>query len=772
MASNTLTNTLSKVPNAEILEAMPWASNGPSTYARPEFVANEGIPWRQVLRVLRKHWKIPVAFALALEIGLAFLVFSLENTYQGRATLEVEPPGTGPVAPGGASTAATPTQQSYLETQIEILQGDSLALGVIKELKLADNPVFSKQSWIEKLPAQVIGLLRPARDGDNTAQTDQLLQTYRGHMTVSQVRNSRLVELRYDSYDPQLSAQIVSAVVRQYMEMTHRSKYEATLRAAQSLSPELSELKRAAEEANQTLLQFQRSHTGVELGSAGVPGPNGATSAAMGNPVSVRVADLNQQLTEAIGARLEQESYMKLLSDGNNDSLPQMKDDQIIKDLTTRVAETRGQLAQALGVYGGSNPQVRKLQLQVEELTSQLEAERNRIANRVRASYSSALRREELIQRELRDLKGSLDTSNANVVQYDSLKREADANSNLYVALSSRIKELAVSGSLNANNIRLVDEARVPESPSGPRRMRILAFGLVFGLFSGIALAFVAEGMDDTISSLDDLRGWSKLPALALVPRISAGRPHRALFSAGKLPLTLPSASVIRAKGVKVFGETPNSPETESIRNLGTSIRLTFLPGERRVKTVLITSAFPGEGKTTVAVNLAVALAKQGKTCLVDADLRHPAITSSFGLSGQPGLQDLLVKTRRAQEVCTQVPGALSLAVLGAGAKRSDTLEMLMSQRMRDIVDDLRSSFDYIVIDSPPIIPFSDARWLSTVSDGSVLVARSSATTRRAMMWGMEILEDLRAPVLGIVLNGVDLQSEYYAYGADRYSHP
>ena len=762
-------NMVVRVPNSKILDVVshPPDAGIPSNYSRPRLVMNEGIPWRQIVRILRKHWKLPLAFILAVETGLAFLVFSLDNTYEGRATIEVETPAVGGVTLGNGAPATT-AQEDYLETQTEILKGDSLALGVIEELHLADNPVFVKQSWVETLPSRAMGWLTPART-EGSSQTEKLLETYRRQLSVTQLRNSRIVEVSYESYDPQLAARLVNTAVRHYLETTHRSKYDATLRAAQSLAPELNELKTSAARSSRALLDFQKSHEGVELMATGT-GSSGTAGAMAGNPVGIRVAELNQQLTAAMGERMQQESYMQLLEPGNNDALPQMKDAPVIQGLTTRVADSRAQLAEALAVYGGNNPQVRRLQSQVEELTSQLDAERGRIASQVRATYASARRREELIQKTLRDLKSPLDMSNANAAQYDALRREADANSNLYVALSSRIKELAVSGSLNANNIRVIDEARIPERPSGPRRVRILLIGMMFGIAGGVALAFVSEGMDDTISSLDDLRNWSKLPALALVPRFSRKTQNRSLSASSMPSLSLQTVFSIRAKGIPLFVERPHSAEAESIRNLGTAIRLSGMSDEHRVQTVLITSPFPGEGKTTLAVNLAVALSRYGKTCLVDADLRRPAITSSFGLELRPGLQDLLVKTRTLQEVCKPLAEAPALVVLGTGLKHPNSLEMLTSQRMRDLTNELRGAFEYIVLDSPPIVPFSDARWLSTLSDGAVLVARSSATTRRAMVWSIELLEEVHAPLLGIVLNGVDLQSEYYSYGVDKHS--
>jgi capsular exopolysaccharide synthesis family protein len=737
--------------------------------SRPQhFTTNDGVPWRRILSIIYAHWKVSFAFAIAVEVCLALVVYSLDFTYESRATIEVESPTTNASSVGTGSEGAPPTSadQDYLATQTEILKGDSLALGVIDELHLGNNPIFLKQSWFETLPARVMSLIVAPKTTPGT-DTERLIQLFKSRLNVAEVKTSRLVEIGYESYDPQLSSQIVSTTVRRYLETTHRSKYEATLRAAESLAPELTAMKDAADKSNQALLDYQKTHEGVEFGEVMNNGSAPGASATTSNPIGLRAVQLNQQLTEAMGERLQQESLMQLIDSGSSDSLPQMKEDPVVQQLTTRAADAHAQLAEALSVYGVNNPQVRRLQTQSAEIDSQLAGQRERIKNQVKAAHAAAVHREELINKSLRDMKGTLDTANASVAHYEALKREADATSNLYVALSSRIKEMAISGSLNANNIRIVDAPRVPEGPSGPHRIRVLVVGLLCGLVGGIGLAFVAEGMDDTISSFDDLRDYAKLPALALVPRVSDKANKSLMRARPSLPLSLP-ARPNRSKGLKVFNDAPRSPEAESIRNLATAIRLSAVSGDRRVQTVLITSSFPGEGKTTVATNLALALARYGRTCLIDADCRHPAITSHFALSHRPGLQELMITPSAVQEICMPLPDAPELVVLGVGTKRAEALEMLTSQRMCDLTEELRKSFEYIIFDTPPIIPFSDARWLSKLSDGAVLVARSSTTTRRAIMWSVDILQELHASLLGIVLNGVDLQLEYYSYGIDQ----
>jgi capsular exopolysaccharide synthesis family protein len=327
-----------------------------------------------------------------------------------------------------------------------------------------------------------------------------------------------------------------------------------------------------------------------------------------------------------------------------------------------------------------------------------------------------------------------------------------------------------MSGSLTSSNIRVLDEARAPVSPDGPHRFRLLGVGAMFGLLGGVILAFAAENMNDTISSVEDLRRWSGLPALAMVPRISIPGQTRGFLSSKSSRAMTRSISSVRANGLKFLTENPHSPEAEAIRNLETALRIPQPGTGRHVQTVLITSALPAEGKTTVATNLALALARHGTTCLVDADFRRPSITPSFGLTNCAGLQDLLANPEAlATGIVKPIPEMPNLTVIGIGNRWPNGLETLTSKRMTELVNELRKKFDYVVIDSPPIIPFSEGRWLSTISDASILVARCDTTTRGALTWSLEILEELKAQILGVVLNGVDLDAEYYSYGVKDY---
>jgi polysaccharide biosynthesis transport protein len=740
----------------------------PATFVPADLPGERGIPWREASRILRKHWMLSVAFALGLEALLILIVLLLNTTYASKTIIEIEPP-TMPQTSVTDSGAPLSTQQDYIDTQLEILKGDHMALVVIHDLRLDQNPTFMHRSWFAGLTGKVFSLF--SSHTRQQADIQPVIEEFKDGLIVNQVKSSRLVEVGYETPDPKLSTAIATDIVDQYLQELHRSKYEATLRAARSVSPELEDLKNSVTKADQNLIDFQKKHEDVALaGQVGIAGDGTDIGSEPGaSPVATRVSQLNQQLTAAMGDRLQQESYMKLIAAGANDSLPQMKDSTLIQDLTKQAVAARADLAQLLAIYGGNNPQVRRAQEQVESLNTQLNAERNRIIAQIKAGYQSALNKENLMRSTLNGLKGQLDTSNADSVEYDALRRQAQANSSLYITLSSKIKEMAVSGTLSANNVRVLEEPRQPVTPSGPHRFRILGAGLVLSLLGGVLMAFIAEGMDDTISTLDDVKRLSGSPALALVPE-SAGAPRQLNGSRSTFHFLGNGRNLSNSGPILQFvTDRPNSPEAEAIRSLETAVRLQSQPPNSKIKVITVTSAFPGEGKTTLAVNLALALARHSKVCLVDADVRHPRITESYGLTKENGLQDLLAKSNPTADIRTAHPQTPNLTILGSGKPILQPLEAVTSKQMVDLIESLRERFDYILLDAPPIIPFADSRWFSALSDGVVLVARSSSTTKKGLMWGMEILDEIHAPVLGIVLNGVDLASEYYSYGTPKY---
>jgi capsular exopolysaccharide synthesis family protein len=683
----------------------------------------------------------------------------MRDTYEAHAQIEILQPPVSTVVTLREGGSPEADQQDYFQTQIEILKGDALALAVIQKLQLDKaRPQRSATAVVSNFIARIIKHPNP---NPNPSQNpvEAALDNFKKQLAVEQVRKSRVVDISYSSPDAPLAARIVNTLVDLYLERTHRAVYDATMKAAESLSTELEDLRGAVKKANQAVVDFQNAHGILELSDGG---PNG--SGIRQNPVTERAADLNRQLDQAEAERIQQESFMKLIQSGNADSLPQMRDNPILQDLTKRHLEARSQVAQAMATYGQNHPNAKKLLNQEKELTAQLAAERQRIVEQVKTSYRAALIHERLLTQDLAGMKNALDNSNENMVGYNLLKKDAQAKSDLYITVSSRLNEAAISGSLSANNIRIVEQARIPVRPTKPKRLQNILLGGLAGVLAAVALAFVKERLDDTIHGHEEVKMWTGLSALAMFPVIAAPKRDQLPARSGSL-LGNGQKKSEDVSRVRFFLQRPRSAEAEAVRNLVTSIRMANAQDNGSVRVILLASPLPNEGKTTIAVNLGIALGQHNKTCLVDTDLRSPAVAPCFGLSVKQGLQGVLAGSVLLKDALQHIADVPNLTILPASPVPAlNPGELVASERMGMILRELRQHFDYVLIDSPPVIPYADARWLSSLSDAVVLVARCGSTTRRAIAWTTEMLNDAQAPILGVVLNAVDLKSKYYEY--------
>jgi capsular exopolysaccharide synthesis family protein len=312
-----------------------------------------------------------------------------------------------------------------------------------------------------------------------------------------------------------------------------------------------------------------------------------------------------------------------------------------------------------------------------------------------------------------------------------------------------------------------VNEARILDQPTRPHRLFNILAGLLIGLVGGIALAFIREGMEDRIHTTDDMREWTGLSTIAVVPAMQTGHEKKTIAGGPRLLLT---AGVGAANQPDCFMlQRPNAPESEAVHALRTT--LLMCQKKRPLRVILVTSPLPSEGKTTLANNLAIALAKTGKTCLVDADLRRPTIGTCFHIPPGRGLEHYLQGVATLEQVCVQPPAVENLTIIPAMLPVQHAVHLLTHQRMNQLISQLREIFDFVVIDTPPILPYADGRALSTIADGVVLVGRAGQTSRGAMMRSMELLAEVQsAPILTTVLNGVQNISADYQYYNYRYN--
>jgi polysaccharide biosynthesis transport protein len=687
--------------------------------------------WARALMVVRKRWRVALSFAVIVVCASAVALLLIKPEYEPSARLEIDPPGseTFSMQPGGSS----PSETQHLETQAQNLQTDDLAIAVIRKLGLDKDNDFGPKG------------LTPSGSADPSRLTpaeNYALRTFRSRLKVLHDPNGRVVTVSVAAHDPQLAANVTNTLAQTFVDRTLTMRRDAIASSRKWLEGQLGEVRAKVEESNRALAAFQKQ-TGVADIDEGR------------NTFGDVMTDLNKQEAQVKSERTQLESFIQKARAGGVNSLPQVRENPVVQKLTQNLSEVRAQLAQDLVIYGVNHPNTKKLQNQADELEKQLAIQRKEALDQLQTSYDAARAREKLTAGQ----KKEATTTIGEMAQYNNLKKQAQAQAALYNSLLGRVEEAGIAAASQSSNIRVVDSARILDQPTRPRRLRILGFALVAGLFGGILLAFVRERLDRPLRTPEDVRDWTGFGSVSVIPQF-AGNGHRGLMkNLAWGANTLPGPA-------KFLLDRPHSPESEAVRALNTNI---VLANADQPQAVLVTSSLPGEGKTTVAVNLALALSQHGRTCLVDADLRRSCVAATFGLQCAKGLGDVLLGASQLEETLVSMEDSPNLVILPAGQSSEERAHLIVSLAMKSVMSSLRAQFDFIIVDSAPIMPYADGRALSTVTDAIVFVTRSGITPAHAMIRSMELLFDVKsAPVVKVVLNAHDFSARdygsYYGY--------
>lgn len=703
------------------------------------------VDWLQALEPLKKHWRTSLLFAVAVFVLTAVATLIMKPVYEPAARAEIDPPGAEmfSLSGGGAPSSGEP---EYMETQSKNLESDQLAINVIHKLRLDENREFFR---LGKKASPDAVVESPGTAVRLTPAENSALRVFRDNLTVKRDTGSRLVTVKFASHDAVLSANVVNTLLDEFVEMNYETRHQVIMQSSQWLAKQLDDIKARMDQANQALSDFQKS-SGIAAISEGE------------STFGAQMSELNRQLTTAQADRIQLQALLEKVQGAADTSAPQITSDPVLQELTKKLAETRGDLSQALAIYGKNNPNAKKLQNQVDELESQIVKQRKAILSGLNTSYAAARARENLMQSQI---KGTTKDLNQ-IAQYESLKKEAEANVTLYNGLYGKIKEAGIAAESKSSNIRVIDRARVLSKPTRPNWLLNLALGLFGGLIGGVLLAFVQERFDRNVYTAEDMRKYTGISSVSILPLASdeAGRRFLGQRNLGLI------AGKERSPAQIFLLNNPHSPEAEALRGLYTSVRLSR-PG-RPPQALLVASCFPGEGKTTVAVNLAIALAQHGTTCIIDGDLRRPGVARAFGISCKQGLGDVLIGSVKLEEVLVPVEAVPNLTILPSGPiAPAHPGELVSSESMADLLRVLRQQFEFVLVDSPPILPYADGRALSPLVDGVILVGRAGFTNREALTRSVELLTEVHsAPVLEVVLNGADFVSpdyRYYGYGYD-----
>jgi succinoglycan biosynthesis transport protein ExoP len=746
---------LVRANNAAIGELRPSA--GVDVERSPRLYADlppQESPLGESFRVLVKRKWIVIGCLLTIFSVVTIATLKQTPIYEASGSIAVNKPDSSLNFKDANAITFDYYDPTEMETEVKILQSDLLALQVIRELNLDRQPEFGGRAPVSSLPSSLD--LAPDPLEADPSRASSLLSSFKGRLTISLMPDSRIMSVRFRDADPQTAQNVVNKLMGDYQENNYKARFNSTMQVSDWLGQQLVDLQMKVETSQEKLVRYQKAHEIL-----GIDEKQNITTA--------KLDELNKALTLAESERMDKEAFYRLMESGDPDAIASSAGDledsagggqtasQLLEALRTKQADLRIQVADLNTQFGPSYPKLVQLNNQLAEIDVQLKAEMKKIASKVKGQYTTALGREELLGQALEKQKQAANKLNESAIEYSLLKRDLETNRQLYEGLLEKLKEAGISAGLKSNNFQILNSARAPTAPVEPNVPRNLGFAFVLGLTSGVGLAFLLEGLDNTVRTTEQAQAISGLPPLGMIPLGS--KTARAGSSSKRLVLASSNEAV-----ELITHARPQSQMAESYRALRTSLLLSHLGAPPKV--IMVTSALPQEGKSTTSINCAVVLAQKGvRVLLIDCDLRRPSIHKTLGMGPRSGLSNVLTGSITLKQAITVAPTLPNLDVLPAGTPPPNPAELLASTNMRDVLAELRDQYDHIVLDTPPTLSVTDAVVLSPRADAIVLVIRSGSTTKQALRRSRDILMQVNARVSGVLLNAVDLSSpDYYYY--------
>ncbi|HSQ79170.1 MAG TPA: polysaccharide biosynthesis tyrosine autokinase [Candidatus Bathyarchaeia archaeon] len=721
-----------------------------------------GITIRDLWQVFLKRKWIVIALTGALFAGMTVVSFLTTPAYTAKGQILIERESS--ILSFQDMFQVEPLSDDYYQTQYKLLQSRSLASDTIDRLKLTENKAF--------LASVLKKAVRPGVD----PKTDPLLRRklatwFLETLSVEPLRRTRLVNLSFTHRDPKTAADILNALIDSYIDMNIERKYQANAQATNFLASQIEAVRNDIMGKERNLQEYGQAKNIFTLTNTE-------------NTVVSTLNQLSEELTRAQLDRINKWTYYSVVKDAGPDNIPQAMNNAVMQRLTEEYNRYKSEFAKVSETYLPGMPLYQQTKAQLDSAKKNVEDETKAQIARAYTEYEAALQKEQATRNQFNEQKGQAFQQGSNAIQYNTLLNEITNLKSVLDTLMTRKSEADVSSrlkGLGASNIYVVDRAEIPLVPSSPRTARNMALGLMVGLFLGLGLALLTENLDVTIKDADDVRAYAGVPTLGIVPMFphdGALAPAAAEGSAGERSAVIWSSIGQKRHDRRGPGAgtdlhvqfAPDSTFAEQFRTIRTA--LLYSVREKDVKAMIVTSPLPRDGKTSTACNLAASLAQAGKrVVIIDADLRKPRLHAIFRIKNLNGLTKYLMDSLPLSDLLRATP-IPTLFVVNAGALPPDPSELLGSERMTALIAELKKSFDFVIVDTPPTLAVSDALVVGSRLDGAILVVRRGQTPREALRSMKDKLEAHKIKPLGVVINAVRMRDldEYHvsSYYGDR----
>jgi len=718
------------------------------------------VPPSHYLWILRRQsWKI-AGFILAAVLATWIVSLRLTPIYESTVSIDIDRQVPTGVLGEEATRSAANDADQFIATQVKLIESDSVLRPVVDKFRLRET----EENALEE-----------AVDHSATSMEAPVILK---HLKITRPPNTYILQISYRSANRQLASDVANEIALSYLAHTYRIRYKATASLSDFMERQLEELKAKMEKSSAAVAQFER-----ELN---VINPEQKTSI-----LSARLLELNSEYTKTQADRVKKEAANNSVRGGTLEAAQVSTQGDALKKLTDSLSEAQEKFAEVKNHYGANHPEFKKAQSRVQELQSQLASTQTSVRDRVEVEYREAVNRETILAGAVQETKAEFDRLNARSFEYQTLKREADGDKTLYEELVRKIREAGINASFQNSSIRVADPARPGLKPVFPKIWLNLLLAFLSSAFLAVAAAVVSDVLDNTVRDPDQITRLMHTEVIGSLPAVKDWRRRLSPINAHTNGL---QANGVLANGVHSNGHLNGSARNgksrgnkeltvpaeggyaalstyeEAIRTLRNSILLTDF--DRRLRSILLTSASPSEGKSTVAAHLAATHAGQGKrTLLIDGDLRRPSVHRLYQVPNSVGLSNVLLQQISWRDALVRMPEPVGLDILPAGPSTRRASD-LIGTGLAELVEEAAREYDLVVLDAPPLLGFAEPLQMASAVDGVIIVARAGNTSRTALSSVITTLARLRANLVGVVLNEVhrEISPGYYYSYYNRYS--